>query len=87
MIWLNTNIINWLIFLEEKREIRSHLNTVEEWVWETIMATFVSVSYDDTCIYILKIVWGYIPSSYNDIDFMVTIFNEFQPAQQDLRCQ
>lgn len=60
---------------------------MEGWVWETIMAMFDSVTYDDMCIYILKIVWSYIPSSYNDIDFMVTIFNEFQPAKQDSWCQ
>lgn len=41
------------------------------------MAMFDSVTYDDMCIYILKIVWSFILSSYNDIDFMVTIFNEF----------
>lgn len=51
------------------------------------MAMFDSVTYDDMCIYILKIVWSFIPSSYNDIDFMVTIFIEYQPAKQDLWCQ
>lgn len=48
---------------------------------------FGFVSYDEMCIKTLKLVWGFIPRSYDDSDFMVTPFNEFQPEKQDLWCE